>query len=363
MPCTTQRLLIATPLDLQIAVTRILNWAALSSASAVDRSLIASMASELGHNILKYAKSGYLELDRIETQSGVEIEVRAIDHGPGIRNLDQAMQEHFSTGGTLGLGLPGVRRMADRFAIASSEHTGTQVIAAKRIHGGPAPNSPMPASSHTTAPAPLAAAAARPPAPTAFVPAQFDFGARCRPYPGEELCGDQAAIVTMPNGFLLAMIDGSGHGPKAHQVASMLATAVHEQAQDRLPALMQELHYLAQGTRGAAVGLAYVDASRQTLRSLAVGNTGLLALGHKTWHGVARDGLVGERMPSLHEQTTTFAPGDKLLMFSDGLSSSSMQTAVGQLPRLDAADIAARLVDRLGKTYDDASCIALQWQP
>jgi len=57
--------------------------------------------------------------------NGCEVEV--VDRGPGIEDLDRAMQDHYSSSGTLGLGLPGVKRLVDQFTIASGEGQGTRV--------------------------------------------------------------------------------------------------------------------------------------------------------------------------------------------------------------------------------------------
>jgi serine/threonine-protein kinase RsbT len=62
---------------------------------------------------------------------GIEIEVS--DHGPGIADVEGAMNDHFSSGGTLGLGLPGVKRMMDEFSLESSPGQGTRVTARKWI--------------------------------------------------------------------------------------------------------------------------------------------------------------------------------------------------------------------------------------
>ena len=66
---------------------------------------------------------------------------------------------------------------------------------------------------------------------------------------------------------------------------------------------MAGLHAAAQGTLGAAVGLAVADAERNQLRYLAVGNTRAAKLGAQAWRGVSRDGVLGERLPPAFEQT------------------------------------------------------------
>ena len=93
--------------------------------------MIATAVSELARNILKYAAKG--EVIIASTQNGyrVGIEITAQDRGPGIADVAQAMVEHFSSSGTLGLGLPGVKRMMDEFEINSVPEKGTRVTIKK----------------------------------------------------------------------------------------------------------------------------------------------------------------------------------------------------------------------------------------
>ncbi len=93
--------------------------------------MIATTVSELTRNILKYAGSGELYLRRVKEVGRRGIQVEAIDRGPGIEDCEAAMSDHFSSSGTLGLGLPGVRRMMDEFSLRSSAADGTQVTATK----------------------------------------------------------------------------------------------------------------------------------------------------------------------------------------------------------------------------------------
>ena len=95
--------------------------------------MIATSVSELVRNILKYAGSGEIRLRRIKKMGGRGIEIEAIDQGPGIVDCDAAMQDHFSSSGTLGLGLPAVKRMMDEFSLVSEPGEGTRVTARKWI--------------------------------------------------------------------------------------------------------------------------------------------------------------------------------------------------------------------------------------
>ena len=95
--------------------------------------MIATAVSELARNILKYAGAGEIRLRKVEGRSGGGIEIKAVDRGPGIEDLEAAMRDHFSSGGTLGLGLPGVRRLMDDFSLESTPGEGTCVTAVKWI--------------------------------------------------------------------------------------------------------------------------------------------------------------------------------------------------------------------------------------
>ena len=95
-----------------------------------DSTLIATAISELARNIVSYARQGEIRI--LSQNSGRPgIVIVASDEGPGIQDIRQAMRDGFSTSGSLGLGLPGVRRLMDEFEIASVPGKGTTVIAKK----------------------------------------------------------------------------------------------------------------------------------------------------------------------------------------------------------------------------------------
>jgi serine/threonine-protein kinase RsbT len=98
--------------------------------SSSESTLIATAISELARNIVSYARQGEIRI--IPQNSGRPgIVIVASDAGPGIEDIRQAMRDGFSTSGSLGLGLPGVRRLMDEFEIASERGKGTTVIAKK----------------------------------------------------------------------------------------------------------------------------------------------------------------------------------------------------------------------------------------
>ena len=92
---------------------------------------LATVTSELARNILKYAGQGQIKLEKLERKGREGVRLIASDSGPGIEDIDQAMAEHYSTGGTLGLGLSGAKRMMDEFTVTSQPGQGTRVEAVK----------------------------------------------------------------------------------------------------------------------------------------------------------------------------------------------------------------------------------------
>jgi|RhiMetdeSRZDD1v2_1073273.scaffolds.fasta_scaffold817327_1 serine/threonine-protein kinase RsbT len=92
-----------------------------------DQTVVATVISELARNILLYARPGALTLGVVESNGRRGIQVEARDHGPGIPDIERALRVGYSTSKSLGLGLPGVRRLVDEFEIVSKPGKGTVV--------------------------------------------------------------------------------------------------------------------------------------------------------------------------------------------------------------------------------------------
>ena len=99
--------------------------------SSGDATLLATAISELARNIVTYAKSGTIILSAVNGTAREGIQVVALDQGPGIADVQQALRDGFSTSGSLGLGLPGVKRLVDEFQIDSDGLRGTTITVKK----------------------------------------------------------------------------------------------------------------------------------------------------------------------------------------------------------------------------------------
>ncbi len=107
--------------------------------SSTDLAVVATAISELARNIVRYAARGEIILRAVDETNKLRVvdgnkrgvEVVATDDGPGIHDVTLAMQDGYSTSGSLGLGLPGVRRLMDEFDIVSEFGKGTVVTVRK----------------------------------------------------------------------------------------------------------------------------------------------------------------------------------------------------------------------------------------
>jgi len=95
--------------------------------SLTDVTMIATAISEVARNISKYAGRGEIRLGVTERHGRDALIVQAVDDGPGIADIEQALEDGFSTSSGLGLGLPGSRRLMDDFDIQSELGAGTTV--------------------------------------------------------------------------------------------------------------------------------------------------------------------------------------------------------------------------------------------
>ena len=182
-PAASQRLRLASDLDVADAARAARELAAACGLSPVEAQHVATAVSEVATNACKYGGGGEVELAPAERGGRAGMLVCVRDAGPGIRDVAAALRDGVSSGGSLGLGLPGARRLMDVFTVDSRPGHGT-VVRMARWAGG--------------------AAAGAPPV-----------ACRMRPGPGGE-----ALMQPYRNGVLLAL----AAGPRAAELARLWRT-------------------------------------------------------------------------------------------------------------------------------------------
>ena len=95
--------------------------------SLVDQTKLVTATSELARNTVKYGGGGEMRVERVQSEKQTGLRVTFSDQGPGIRDVEQAMVDGFTTGSGLGLGLSGSKRLVNEFEIDSRVGEGTRV--------------------------------------------------------------------------------------------------------------------------------------------------------------------------------------------------------------------------------------------
>jgi serine/threonine-protein kinase RsbT len=117
--------------DIAVARRAVRDIAAKIGFGVTETTRIITAASELGRNVFKYGGKGKMHWRTVQNGKANGVELRFEDHGPGILDLDAAMREGHSTGGGLGMGLPGAKRLMDEMDIRTAAGKGTTVVVRK----------------------------------------------------------------------------------------------------------------------------------------------------------------------------------------------------------------------------------------
>ncbi len=344
--------------------------------SESDTNRLATAVSELARNIIKYAGTGDVLIGVISDsgRSGIEvligvisdsgrsgIEVVVRDDGPGIANLRKALEDHYSTSGTLGLGLPGVKRMMDNFEIESEPGKGTVVTIRMWRQSVRPKTNPM-----LRRTAVLREDRRRRTRGWGGVLRGEDGreDVECayftRPCLGERVNGDGLLLERRGELVFVALVDGLGHGREAHKVASGAVTRLRGNWPPDVSEAMHDLNALLTGSIGAAVGLALLDLSVRELRFVGIGNTVVRSMGQRARRLMSVEGNLGTKLRTLKEQRVRLGTEELVLFYTDGVRDRFELEDYPQMRYEAAKTVAQTVVERFGRSHDDATCIALR---
>ena len=175
--------------------------------------------------------------------------------------------------------------------------------------------------------------------------------------PGEYECGDRGVVRVYDDSVLVAAIDALGHGREAAYAAGIAARILEQHAGEDPEALLRRCHADLGGTRGAAVSLAAIDWRSGTATWLGVGNVAG-ALTHanpearpRVQQLVVFGGVVGYQLPELIRTVVKVAPGDMLVLATDGVRGEFTEI----LPAaVDPQPLANRVLEAYATRGDDA---------
>jgi len=194
--------------------------------------------------------------------------------------------------------------------------------------------------------------------------ALIDWGVATLTLPGERESGDLHLVKPVRAGVLVSVVDGLGHGAEAAAAARAAVAALSRHAQESVLPLLQRCHQALAGTRGAVVSVALFDRADGSMTWLGVGNVeGVLLYadaGERRGRErlVTRGGIVGSELPPLRAEVLAVAPGDTLILATDGIQSGFADDLAVEAPPQQLAD---QILTRSGKRTDDALVLVARY--
>lgn len=312
--------------------------AALAQACSFDEvsaGRLALVITELGNNLVRFARGGFILIGRTHPPSASSIDVLAVDHGPGMPDIDRCMQDGYSTGGTPGTGMGAVRRLSSAFSVYSDDE-GSIVLA--RVLGASAK-----------------------PATTGI-----HVGAVALAAKGETVCGDAWSAREQGSSRRLSLLvaDGLGHGPQAAEAACRAVesfASLHGGPADAV----RHLHAALRSSRGAAACVADLDADGSTIVCSGAGNiVGRVISGVTDRTIMTQHGTLGFQIRTPQAIVYDWPEHASLILHSDGILSRWKPKHGSGLLQCDPAVIAAWLVrDHARGTDDVTAVVAKRRQP
>mgnify|MGYP002619556757 CR=1 FL=1 len=178
-----------------------------------------------------------------------------------------------------------------------------------------------------------------------------------RPCPGFDVSGDAAVVRVCEGSALFGVVDALGHGPHAARVAQLAMSFLDQVDLSRaLGEILEELHDVLARTRGAAIGLCLLH--DDVVDVSIVGNVEIRSVGTPVGV-VAAPGILGRRVRKFRYSRSHLRRGDRLVVYSDGLSRPEIDT-VRRMPPLEACQ---ELLRRHGRPADDASVVVADFMP
>lgn len=288
----------------------------------------ALLITEVSRNVLRHAQAGQTILMGLKNPHGSVARVLALDKGPGITDIARAMNDGYSTGGTMGGGLGAMKRMAAALEIFTSQN-GTIVL----LEVG-----------------------------TAATANGLHIAGMAVPYPGERCCGDGWAYHQTSERCLVLLVDGLGHGHPAAEAADE-AIQIFKRKVDLPPGkIIAYLHDGLKKTRGAVAAVAELRPSERLLTYAGVGNTAASLVSMQGSRSlVSHSGTLGvATSPRIQEFRVEWPQDGILVMHSDGLTSRWDLSGYSGLLARHPAVIGGALFRDYRRQRDDASVVVVK---
>jgi len=192
----------------------------------------------------------------------------------------------------------------------------------------------------------------------------IEWGISSIPLKGEDVSGDSYLIKPFPNGILMAVVDGLGHGKEAAAASKIAVTTLDAYAHEPIIPLVRRCHEALKGTRGVVMSIAKLNLPDKMMAWLGVGNIEVLLQRADGKPKISRErlllrgGTLGYQPPPLREYVTPFMPGDTLIFVTDGIRGSFEE---GIKPGDKSQQIADSIMARFNRGTDDALVLVVRY--
>jgi anti-sigma regulatory factor (Ser/Thr protein kinase) len=296
---------------------------------------VAIVVTEACTNLVKHAGRGEIIARTFgpDDSDFQNLEILAIDQGPGMGNVEQCMRDGYSTGSSPGQGLGAIQRLSNESDVYSAPSKGTVVLARWSAVN------PNQASLNRVGP--------------------LQIGAINLSKPGQEVCGDSWGIVADAEFTTILMADGLGHGLEAKQASQEAVRMLRQYPHLKPQPLIERVHQALRSTRGAAVATAQINRMLGTVAFAGVGNiSAQIYSGAKAHqHLVSVNGTAGHQIQRIHEFRYPWPDYGILVFFSDGLATGAGLDAHPGLALRDPSVIAGVLYRDFNRGHDDSTVV------
>lgn len=294
---------------------------------------VAIVTTEIAQNVLRHGGGGKILVECFGAPAQERLHVVGLDEGPGIARVDRMLKDGITTKRSPGTGLGAIKRLSDRLDIETGQDSGTIIAAEFRRR------------------ATLAWDVA-------------DHAGLRLAYPGERSCGDALAARRSGPESLYLVCDGLGHGAKAAAAARTARQAFLRARESEPIAILERLAEALRGTRGAVAAVVRLDRAGGLMKYAALGNIAtLLVQEGKVKRLPVRDGLLGGRPSTPHEETIEVERDGVVIMHSDGIATLRRLESRSGLLHRSAPVLAARLLNESTRGRDDASILVARMAP
>lgn len=308
------------------------------------------VVQEIATNAARYATAGGFLHWTTPLDGAPGVELFYWDKGPGIYDLDHAVNDGVSSGGSLGGGLGAIRRLLGEFEVYSTVRGTTSRLGRQRR------------TTHGTAMLGRKwVAHAQHAEGWADTSLSRTIGVWSRPRPGEHVNGDAYFIRRHAGSTLFAVIDGLGHGPGAHAASQVALDSLAQWRGEPLDETLYAVHDALRATRGAVLAAVMLDKENEAFYYAGVGNVETRVFGSPVpVRPIPNNGTLGARLREVRVWSYSWTQGMIIVMASDGLSATWDSSAYPGLLAKSPQLVAGVLLRDFARDSDDATVLVVR---